>query len=193
MQVVDNLKILSDEELMQRIIDRDKLAFGELYDRYSSRLMAYFMKMLWNNRDLAEDLLQDLFMKIARQPELFDTSRVFKPWVYTVANNLCKMEYRKSSKRAPSVSLEKAPEISDASHKIAEQVDRKAFTRKLKEVLESIKEPHKSTFVLRYFEELSLKEIAQIHSCSEGTVKSRLFYTLRNIASKMPQFQHLSS
>lgn len=191
--MADSLKSLSDEELMERIIHRDKLAFSELYDRYSGRLMTYFMRMLWNNRNLSEDLLQDLFMKIAKQPELFDTSRVFKPWVYTVANNLCKMEYRKAGKKSPSVSLDKAPEIVDNSQKITEQVDRKAFTIKLKEVLESIKEPHKSTFTLRYFEELSLKEIAQIHDCSEGTVKSRLFYTLRKIASKMPQFQHLSS
>lgn len=191
--MADSLKSLSDEVLMERIIQRDKLAFSELYDRYSGRMMAYFMRMLWNDKEKAEDFLQDLFMKIARQPELFDTSRVFKPWVYAVANNLCKMEYRKTSKRASSVSLDKAPEIADNSQRIPEQVDRRAFTRKLKEVLETIKEPHKSTFMLRYFDELSLKEIAQIHDCSEGTVKSRIFYTLRNIAAKMPQFQHLNS
>jgi RNA polymerase sigma factor (sigma-70 family) len=188
-----DLKALSDEVLMERIIQRDKMAFSELYDRYSGRMMAYFMRMLWNDREKSEDFLQDLFMKIARQPELFDTSRVFKPWIYAVANNLCKMEYRKTSKRASSVSLDKAPEIADNSQKIPEQVDRRAFSRKLKEVLETIKEPHKSTFMLRYFDELSLKEIAQIHECSEGTVKSRIFYTLRNIAAKMPQFQHLNS
>lgn len=191
--MADDLKILSDEVLMERIIQRDKVAFSELYDRYSGRMMAYFMRMLWNDREKAEDFLQDLFMKIARQPELFDTTRVFKPWVYAVANNLCKMEYRKTSKRATSVSLDKAPEIADNSQKISEQVDKRAFARKLKEVLETIKEPHKSTFMLRYFDELSLKEIAQIHDCSEGTVKSRIFYTLRNIAAKMPQFQHLNS
>lgn len=191
--MADSLKSLSDEVLMERIIQRDKMAFSELYDRYSGRMMAYFMRMLWNDKEKAEDFLQDLFMKIARQPELFDTSRVFKPWVYAVANNLCKMEYRKTSKRASSVSLDKAPEIADNSQRIPEQVDRRAFTRKLKEVLETIKEPHKSTFMLRYFDELSLKEIAQIHDCSEGTVKSRIFYTLRNIAAKMPQFQHLNS
>ena len=189
----ESLKNLSDEALMEKIIAREKLAFAELYDRYSGRLMGYLMKMLWNNREQAEDILQEVFLKIAKQPELFDTTRVFKPWVFTVAYNLCKMEYRKAGKKSPSVSLDKAPEIVDNSQKITEQVDRKAFTRKLKEVLESIKEPHKSTFTLRYFEELSLKEIAQIHDCSEGTVKSRLFYTLRKIASKMPQFQHLSS
>jgi len=189
----ENLKQLSDESIMELIIARDKRAFAELYDRYSGRLMSYFMKMLWYDKNLAEDLLQELFLKIAKQPELFDVTRVFKPWVYTVANNLCKMEYRKSSKKGHSVSLDHAPELADNSQEITEQVDRKAFAKKLKEVLETIKEPHKSTFTLRYFEELSLKEIAEIHACSEGTVKSRLFYTLRNIASKLPQFQHLTS
>jgi RNA polymerase sigma-70 factor, ECF subfamily len=187
------IKQISDEILMELIIARDKNAFAELYDRYSGRLMSYFMRMLWNDRNLAEDCLQELFMKIARQPELFDVTRVFRPWVYAVANNLCKMEYRKSSRKGHSVSLDNAPELSDNSQKITEQVDRKAFSKKLKEVLESIKEPHKSTFTLRYFDELSLKEIAEIHACSEGTVKSRLFYTLRNIASKLPQFKHLTS
>lgn len=187
------LQTLSDEQLMERIINRDKQAFAALYDRYSSRLMGYFMKMLWNNRELSEDLLQELFLKIAKQPELFDTTRNFRPWVYTVANNLCKMEYRKNSTRGVKVHLDSAPELRDSGPGITERIDKRAFLAKLKEVLETIKEPHKSTFTLRYFEELSLKEISEIHQVSEGTVKSRLFYTLRKIAAKLPQFQHLTA
>jgi RNA polymerase sigma-70 factor (ECF subfamily) len=187
------LKQLSDEKLMELISQRNQLAFAELYDRYSGKLMTYFMRMLWNDREMAEDQVQEVFMKIARQPELFDSTRVFRPWVYTIAYNNCKMEYRKAEKRGRPVSLEKAPEPADSSSFISEKVDRKAFLTKLKEVLESIKEPHKSTFTLRYFDELSLKEIAEIHQCSEGTVKSRLFYTLRKIADRLPQFQHLLS
>jgi RNA polymerase sigma-70 factor (ECF subfamily) len=148
----ESLKNLSDEALMEKIIAREKLAFAELYDRYSGRLMGYLMKMLWNNREQAEDILQEVFLNIAKQPELFDTTRVFKPWVFTVAYNLCKMEYRKAGRKGPSVSLDKAPELADSSQKISEQVDRKAFKNKLREVLETIKEPHKGVFMLRYFE-----------------------------------------
>jgi RNA polymerase sigma-70 factor (ECF subfamily) len=185
--------LMTDEELMQRIIDRDRNAFSILYDRYSDKLMGYFMKMLWRNRELSEDLLQELFMKIARQPELFDVTRSFKAWVYTVATNLCKMEYRKAGRRGHAVSLDNAPELKAGDPGITERIDKKAFAAKLKEVLQNIDEPHKSTFVLRYFDELSLKEISEIHQCSEGTVKSRLFYTLRKIAARLPQFQHLTT
>lgn len=182
---------LSDEQLMELIIQRDRQAFAILYDRYSGRLMNYFMKMLWNNREQSEDLLQELFLKIAKQPELFDINRSFKAWVYTVANNLCKMEYRKSGRKGVSVSLDNAPQLADHGPGITERIDKKAFAAKLKEVLQGIDEPHKSTFMLRYFEELSLKEISLIHNCSEGTVKSRLFYTLRKIAARLPQFQQI--
>jgi RNA polymerase sigma-70 factor (ECF subfamily) len=185
------LSELSDEQLMVRITARDRAAFSVLYDRYSAKLMGYFTRLLWNDRELAEDCLQELFIKIAKSPELFDTKRSFKPWVYTVATNICKMEYRKASRKGHSVSLDQAKELSDHSQQITERIDKRSFTRKLKEVLESIDEPHKSTFILRYFEELSLKEISAIHGCYEGTVKSRLFYALRKIAGKMPQFQHL--
>ena len=101
------------------------------------------------------------------------------------------MEYRKTSRKGQSVSLDLAPELADNSSNISERIDKKAFSKKLKEVLETIDEPHKSTFMLRYFEELSLKEISLVHNCSEGTVKSRLFYALRKIAGKMPQFQSI--
>lgn len=185
------LSTQSDEQLMTRVQARDKAAFAELYDRYNGRLMGYMMKMLNYNRELCEDLLQELFMKIARQPELFDTSRNFKAWVYTVALNLCKMEYRKKSVRGYNVALDDAPQLVASQQSASDRVDRKAFMARLREVLESIKEPHKSTFMLRYFEELSLKEISEIHQCSEGTVKSRLFYTLRKIAAQLPQFQNL--
>ena len=50
--------LMTDEELMQRIIDRDRNAFSILYDRYSDKLMGYFMKMLWRNRELSDYRLQ---------------------------------------------------------------------------------------------------------------------------------------
>lgn len=181
----------TDEQLMALIRERNREAFAVLYDRYSARLMGYFMKMLANNRELCEDLLQELFLKIARQPELFDTDRIFRPWVYTIAQNLCKMEYRKKSTRGVAVALDVTHELTDSGRSQSDTLDRKEFMTRLREVLLDIGEPHKSTFVMRYFEELSLKEISDIHHCSEGTVKSRLFYTIRKIAARLPQFKHL--
>lgn len=185
------LIMLSDEALMERIIQRDKQAFSCLYDRYEGKLLGYMLRMVNYDKDLAQDLLQELFMKIARQPELFDINRSFKAWVYTIAQNLCKMEYRKQARKGFTVPVEDAYKLHDGEKDAAEQFDRKAFQVDVRVALEQIKEPHKSTFMLRFFDELSLKEIANVLDCNEGTVKSRLFYTIRKLAAMLPQYQHL--
>ena len=90
---------MSDEDLMIAISKGDKRAFDEIYERYSGPLMGYFMRMLWRDREKAEDFVHDLFAKIIRKPELFDPSRKFKTWVFSVANNMCKNEYKKQEVR----------------------------------------------------------------------------------------------
>ena len=88
-------KKMSDEELMQCISRGDKRAFDELYVRYAKSLLTYFMRMMWKDREKAEDFVHDLFAKIINKPELFDSTRSFKTWVFSVANNMCKNEYKK--------------------------------------------------------------------------------------------------
>src|ERR1700745_1377189 len=85
---------LSDEELMLHICNGEELAFDVIYHRYSKRLMGYYVRMLNFDRNLAEDALQDLFLKIAEAPEKFDGSRSFKTWIFSVASNSCKNFYR---------------------------------------------------------------------------------------------------
>ncbi len=89
------LSRLPDEELMQKIKQGSEAALTELYQRYSTFLLRYFTRLLWNNRAMAEDFLHDLFLKIIHNPQYFDANRKFSTWVYSVAHNMCKNEYRK--------------------------------------------------------------------------------------------------
>src|ERR1700761_6110957 len=90
----DRFSIYSDEELMLYLGSGEVEAFDTLYLRYSKRLMVYFTRMLNFDKALAEDALQDLFLKIAEAPEKFDRSRSFKTWIFSVASNRCKNYYR---------------------------------------------------------------------------------------------------
>ncbi len=65
-----------------------------LYDRYSRRLLNYFHRMLWSDREKAQDFLQDLFTKLATRPQSYDAARPFQTWLFSVANNMCKNAYR---------------------------------------------------------------------------------------------------
>ena len=184
----DNPTDLSDERLMERVVRGDERAFTLLYDRYQRKLLAYFHRMLWRDRERAEDFLQDLFTKIAQQPRSYSPGRPFGTWLYSVANNMCKNEYRRMATRTAAV-----PELRATSNHTVEAtagigVDRARFSARLEEELDKLDPDHKATFVMRHHQDMPIKEIAAVFGISEGTVKSRLFYTVKKLAASMPEF-----
>lgn len=180
-----------DEKLMVLIVKRDQYAFEELYDRYANKMINYFYKMLWQDREKAQDFTQDLFAKIVQKPELFDETRKFKTWIYSVANNMCKNEYRKAEVRKNTSYEVKGDVLGERAGESEKQMDLNTFNDRLKEVLEELDEAKKNTFKLRFFEELSIKEISEIMECSEGTVKSRVFYTLKILNEELKDFKEI--
>lgn len=180
---------VSDEKLMGMISKKDKRAFEEIYDRYSKRMVNYFFKMLWQNEEKAQDIMQDLFAKIIEKPQLFDENRNFKTWIYSVAHNMCKNEYRKAEVRKNTSYEIKGDVEGEKGIDTIEKLDLKDFQNKLREVLKTIDETKAETFKFRYFEELSIKEISEIMECSEGTVKSRIFYTLKILNTELEEFR----
>jgi RNA polymerase sigma-70 factor (ECF subfamily) len=182
-------KTLTDNELMELIIKRNILAFSEIYDRYNKLMINYFYKMLWQDREKAEDFMQDLFTKIIEKPKYYDTSRNFKTWLFSVANNMCKNEYRKQAVRSNTTNnIDKEVQVKDNSINAMQQTDNNTFNAKLKEELDRLDEKQKSTFIMRYFDDMPIKEIAEALDCSEGTIKSRLFYTLKKLAVSLKDF-----
>ncbi|MBK7573441.1 MAG: RNA polymerase sigma factor [Bacteroidetes bacterium] len=179
----------TDEELMSRIVRGDKRAFDVLYTRFSPALMRYFHRMLWRDKEKAEDFVQDFFMKIIRQPESFDGQRKFSTWMYSVAHNMCKNEYRRMEIRKP-VEFESVTNHVTDEHgdNFGKRIDRKAFMNSLGVELEKLDENHRTVFVLRFEENLSIREIGDIMDISEGTVKSRIFYTLRKLSGKLSDY-----
>jgi RNA polymerase sigma-70 factor (ECF subfamily) len=180
---------LADEALMQLVADGDQRAFNVLYDRYSSAMLNYFYRMLWKDREKAEDFMQDLFTKIIHKPHLYDPKRKFKTWLYSVANNMCKNEYRKQEVRKNTSSgLHENIAVSDGGHDPNRSMDTKMFNKQLQEELMKLDDKQRATFIMRYKQDMSIKEIAATFDCSEGTVKSRLFYTLKKLSDKLKIF-----
>jgi RNA polymerase sigma-70 factor (ECF subfamily) len=178
---------LSDERLMELVVRGDERAFGALYDRYHGRLLNYFHRMLWHDRERARDMLQDLFTKLAQRPASYDPARPFQTWLFSVANNMCKNAYRHEEVvKAAAIHLRHEPDREEATNGIG--VDRALFRDRLDEELDKLDPDHKATFVMRYHEDMAIKEIAAAFGCSEGTVKSRLFYSLKKLAERMKEF-----
>lgn len=173
----------TDEALMQAIIDRrDAQAFAALYDRWSARMYRYFLRMMNRQAAKAADMTQDLFVKIIEKPHLFDPSRRFSTWLYTLAANQCKNEFRRKKLIEQ---VENYPETigHDAALHLPESLDRMLLEQHLQWAIEVLEEPQRQCFVLRWQEDLSIKEISEIMDCPEGTVKSRLYYALRQVSA----------
>lgn len=178
---------LGDERLMELVVRGDERAFGALYDRYHGRLLNYFHRMLWHDRERARDMLQDLFTKLAQRPASYDPSRPFQTWLFSVANNMCKNAYRHHEVvKAAAVHMRYEDDRVQATNGVG--VDHERFRDRLDVELDKLDPDHKATFVMRYHEDLAIKEIATAFGISEGTVKSRLFYTIKKLAERMKEF-----
>lgn len=180
---------MTDEALMQAISKGEKRAFDELYSRYSKPLLTYFIRMLWKDREKAEDFVHDLFAKIIQKPEYFDPTRTFKTWMYSVANNMCKNEYKKQEVRKnTSNGIENHYSVNDPSVNVLGEVQDNQFKEVFAQRMSELDEKHSEAFHLRHVEGLSIKEIAEVLELNEGTVKSRVFYAIKYLAEGLKEF-----
>lgn len=186
-------KTSSDEDLMRMVITGDAYAFEMIYDRYSKAMLAYFYKMLWQDREKAEDFMQDLFAKIVQKPDSFDPKRTFKTWLYSVAHNMCKNEYRKQEVRKDTRNtIDDGMQVSDGNYDSqAKQLHIKDFNSALDSALGELEEKHRTVFIMRFKMNLSIKEIADSLEISDGTVKSRIFYCVKKLSTQLEEYNPL--
>ncbi|MFV0593904.1 MAG: RNA polymerase sigma factor [Draconibacterium sp.] len=180
----------SDEQLMTALASGDRLAFSELYERYHRRLFYFFYRMLGSDNELANDFLQDLFLKIIQKPELYKPSHKFSGWVFSVAHNMCKNEYRRREVRKH-VQAEENPDqfAHPALHENAAEKE-----NRIAEVfnqLELLDDNQRSILILKYKENFSLKEISDILELPVGTIKSRLHYARLELSKRITNNESL--
>ena len=181
---------LSDPEVVQASLDGDTRAFGELVHRYDQRLLNFVYRTI-GDRERAQDLIQETFVRVYRHLHRFDQSKKFSTWIYTIASNLAKNELRNRS-RNPLVLFQTLKKNWDADHRPLEWEDtqykpddlfRKRHLRsKVEEAVSQLPEHHRVVFVLREMEGKTYEEIADITGCNLGTVKSRLNRARNNFA-----------
>jgi RNA polymerase sigma-70 factor (ECF subfamily) len=181
-----------DEDLMLLLAKRDQKAFEVLYDRYGKLMYNYFHRMLWNDKEKSRDFAQELFMKIVHKPHLYDPSRPFKTWLYSVAHNMCKNEYAKAEVRKVAHKQIAKEENFVSGVESQKKMDISQFMDKLSEALAGLDEIKRQTFELRFNQEMSIIEISEVMQVSEGTVKSRLFYILKDLNSKLKVFEGIA-
>jgi RNA polymerase sigma-70 factor (ECF subfamily) len=166
----------SDAELIERCLQKDNSAWELVVARYKRKVFHIGYKFTWRHDD-AEDLTQEIFLKVFRSLEKFNRDADFSTWLSSVARNFCIDHYR-ASKREKEVLVEDlvafdlAPASTGSSpHRALEDRDRRSFLRR---GLEALPDKLREAVVLRDLQGLSYQEMADRLGLPEGTVKSRI-------------------
>jgi len=180
--VRERLQTLDDAGVVSAFLAGEERAFGELVGRYQTRLLNFIYRTI-GDREKAEDLVQEVFIRVYRHLHRFDRSKKFSTWIYTIASNLAKNELRNRS-RNPLVlfqAIKRNWQDEDRPLQFEDpgsRPDDLYRNRHLRELVEAtvaqLPAHHRQLFVLRELEGKSYEEIAEITSCNLGTVKSRL-------------------
>lgn len=188
---------LSDNILIKSFIDGDNKAFDALIKRYKSKLFTYIFYLV-NNQELAEDLYQETLIKVMLKikADKYIDSGKFVNWLLRIAHNVVidyfrqKHNYEYSSLTDEQVYIF-AEEKSDKN--IEDKIIEIQTVKQLKRIVQFLPETQKEVVILRFYQNLSFKEIAEITGVSINTSLGRMRYALMNIRKLAYQKQLLIS
>ena len=184
-----NKASLSDEELMKRVASKDDdRAFDELYHRHARRVMGFLMRQLGDS-ERAADLVQDAFLRLWSSRERYLSGKCFSTWLFSIAYNLLKNEYRRLG-----YSVEYAEHVINSTTEEQDddldvKLDNRLFDAALRQELSLLDAESRLLFSLRFEEEMTIPQIAEVMKIPEGTVKSRQHTIIRNLKQKLKIYE----
>jgi RNA polymerase sigma-70 factor (ECF subfamily) len=190
-------KGLSDEALMQRFQQGDSQAFRVLLERHRRGVYNFALRHV-GNQTAAEDLLQEVFLRVVRGAHRYKLESKFTTWLYTIARNLCvdrarKMKFRRHRSLDQPVGKDEGIPLGDRIANTDAATDRNAIGSELKvqlaQAIATLREDQREVFVMREYSNLPFKEIAEIVGVPENTVKSRMRYALEHLRKALSEYQ----
>ncbi|MFC2075173.1 RNA polymerase sigma factor [Bdellovibrionota bacterium] len=179
---VEKSRITDDELKSLAKVDRER-AFNSLVQRYKKPLFYHALYMLRKEED-AIDVSQEALVRAYQEERLFDEDFLIKAWLYRVTTNLCHNIMRSSRRKKKACDVlarDEEPKIEATDERIANEQTK----GQLLDALDQLPEKDKSILLLRYYEDLSYKEIAETLKCKLGTVMSRLGRARQRLARSM--------
>src|SRR5580700_5252699 len=190
-----DLRHEDDEALVRRAQTDDTSAFDILVERYKERLYATVYHMTSNHED-ANDLVQDTFIKAYKSLRSFRGQSSFYTWVYRIAvNRTINFIKRRKNRNQFSLddvdsSIQNDPDLVEMMSHVTprREVGLTELHEKLNEALQKLSEPHRAVVTMHDVQGMTHADIAQVMKCSEGTVRSRLFYARQQLQALLSDY-----
>ncbi len=191
----------ADEALMIRYQNGEVRAFEILLERHRRPVYNFILRFV-GSRELAEDLIQDTFLRVIRGASNYKQKAKFTTWLYTIARNLC-VDQSRRKKHRKAASLDQPMTKSEESGTLLDVIpgkdmpsDRKAVSRQLHQTIHkainSLPDEQREVFLMREFLNMPFKEIAQIVGMPENTVKSRMRYALEKLRLELDEYKDMA-
>lgn len=178
----------SDAELVRMTLI-DKRHFGELVDRYESKLQRYIARLGVRDAEDQLDVLQEIFLKTYRNLNAFDPALQFSSWIYRIAHNEAISWYRKQNVRPEGHLIADSEEllsfVSSKDESVDVQFDKEINAQVLSEALSTIDEKYREVIILRYFEHKEYEEISDILQLPVGSVGTLLHRGKKQLAAAL--------
>ncbi|MCB9435395.1 MAG: RNA polymerase sigma factor [Anaerolineales bacterium] len=180
----------SDGELICQLRERDLSALGELFERYRHQVYRIALAIV-RNPQVAEDILQDCFLKLHIYAHRIDPERPLMPWLYRVTANLSYTFVSRHLRR--SADLDQVSEQLSVSGTLAPDriTERKELNSDIRHAIEGLSDNQRVVVILHYLANMSIQDISEVLDCPVGTVKSRLHYARENLRHQLSSMDRI--
>jgi RNA polymerase sigma-70 factor (ECF subfamily) len=169
--------VSEEAALVQRCLGGEEAAARELVERFQALVFSLCFRMLGQRED-AEDVAQDVFLRTFRSLKAWDPQRSLKPWILAIAANRCRTALKQRPRNAGRSLLVNQAVAAGSS-------DSRDLADELENAVGELRDDYRLCFLLFYQDDLSCAEIADVMSCPEGTVKTWLHRARRELAERL--------
>lgn len=175
-----------DRQLIEQFLRGDERSFNLLVERHRERIYLLIWRMVRNRED-ALDLSQEVFVKAYRKLKSFRHESNFYTWLYRIAVNLA-LNFARREKFRSFLSL------SDLSRELvsgslpSEEIERDQLSSRIDRAIIELPEKQRMVFILRHYEEMSVKEVADLLGKSEGTIKANYFQAIKKLRRSLKSY-----
>jgi RNA polymerase sigma-70 factor, ECF subfamily len=187
---------ISDADVMLRVKAGDDPAFDYLVQKFRRPLVGFMYRMA-HNQGVAEELAQEVFLRVYRSRETYNAEAKFSTWLYRIATNLAVNHARDTKQERPesSISIDETDEesglsidVADASPNVEQNILRRERLAAIKRHVDSLPERQRLAVIMHKYQEMDYRQIASVLKLSESATKSLLFRAYETLRERLKEF-----
>ncbi len=186
----------TDASIMLRVRDGDEAAFTYLIEKYQRQIVHFMFRMV-HNQAVAEELAQEVFLRVYRSRESYRAEAKFTTWLYRIATNLGVNYARdnKHEKAAQNVYLDQpdaesgtTPDVADSRSNVEQDLVREERMRAIRQHVMALPERQRNAVLMHKFQEMDYKQIGEVLKLSESATKSLLFRAYQTLRERLKEY-----